>query len=78
MDTKQPPRSWNVGYLLLLVVPFIGLVITVIELPLWVEIPGLLVVVALVGTGASLMRRPDGGWRPSQTLPRGDDDGGRR
>ena len=68
-DMTQPPRAWNSGYLLLLVVPFIGLAITFIDLPRLVEIVGLVLMVSLVGIGASMMRRPQGGWRPSRTLP---------
>lgn len=73
-DMSQPPRTWNSGYLLLVVVPFIGLVITFTELPRWVDIIALALMVSLVGVGASLMRRPQGGWRPSQTLPAERDD----
>lgn len=70
----HPPRIWNSGYLLLLVVPFIGLAITFADLPRWLEIIGLALIVSLVGVGASLMRRPQGGWRPSRTLPAERDD----
>jgi hypothetical protein len=69
----SPPRTWSSGYLLIIAVPFIGLAITLFDLPRWIEIIGLVLMVSLVGAGASLMRRPRGGWRPSQTLPSGRD-----
>ena len=71
---SRPPRSWNSGYVLLLAVPFIGLAINFTDLPRWLEIIGLVLMVSLVGVGAAMMRRPQGGWRPSQTLPAERDD----
>ena len=72
--STDPRRTWRVGYVLLLTAPFIGLALTFTDPPLWVQIGGVVAILALVGTGSSLMRRRVGGWRPSETSTQPRDD----
>jgi hypothetical protein len=64
----DPRSSWRSGFAVLAVVPFIGLALTFAHPPTWLQILGVVVMVALVGTGSSMMRRRGHGWRPSETL----------
>ena len=73
--TSDPRRTWHVGFALIVAVPFIGLALTVVDPPRWLQVAGIVVMLALVATGASMMRRRIGGWRPSETLTRPQDDG---
>lgn len=68
--TKRAPTAWRTGYVLLLVIPFIGLGLTLLDPPRWLEIVGVVAILALVFTGTRLMSRRRGGWRPSDTLPK--------
>jgi hypothetical protein len=75
MDTASDPRrTWRLGYALLLIVPFIGLALIFTDPPRWLEIVGVVAILALVATGSSMMRRRVGGWRPSETSPEPRDD----
>ncbi|MEO7422821.1 MAG: hypothetical protein ABIU87_10555 [Ornithinibacter sp.] len=65
MDSTDPRTTWNTGYGLLLVVPFLGMLLTFTDPPRWLQIEGALFMVALVGVASSMMRRRPGGWRPS-------------
>ncbi|MEO5608077.1 MAG: hypothetical protein ABIQ61_06190, partial [Ornithinibacter sp.] len=65
MDSTDPRTTWNTGYSLLLVVPFLGMLLTFTDPPRWLQIPGVLVMIALVGVASRMMRRRPGGWRPS-------------
>ena len=67
--TTQPPTAWRTGYFLLLVIPFIGLGLTLVDLPRWAQIVGVLAILSLVFIGTRLMNRRQGGWRPSDNLP---------
>ncbi len=68
MNTSDPRTTWNTGYSLLLVVPFLGLLLTFTDPPRWLQIAGVVVMVALVGAASTLMRRRPGGWRPSEDV----------
>lgn len=72
--SSDPRRTWRLGYVLLLIAPFIGLVLTFTDPPRWLQIVGVVMILALVGTGSSMMRRRAGGWRPSETSPQPRDD----
>lgn len=72
MNPSDPRRAWRVGYVLLLVNPFIGLALLLTDPPRWVEAVAVVLIVTFVGVGVALLRRRSGGWRPSETL------GGRR
>ncbi len=74
MDSQKAQNRWRSGYTLLMIPPFIGLVIILFDLPRWVEIVGVVVIVLLVGVGSSLLRRRADGWRPSETLGEARDD----
>ena len=54
----------------MLVAPFIGLGLVLTDPPRWLQIVCIIAILGLVAAGASLMRRRDGAWRPSETLPR--------
>jgi len=75
MNTQPAPR-WQTGYLLLIVASLIGCLLTVTDPPTWLQIAGVVAIVALVFEGSRRLRKAHGGWRPSQTLPqdRSDDD----
>ena len=76
MNTSSDPRrTWRLGYVLLLIVPFIGLALNFTDPPRWLQIVGVVAILGLVGTASSMMRRRVGGWRPSETLtqPRHDE-----
>jgi hypothetical protein len=69
MSLSSDPRGvWRRGYVLLLVVPFIGLALVLTDPPRWLQIVGVVAILALVATGSSMMRRRAGAWRPSDTL----------
>ncbi len=68
--TKQAPTAWRNGYVLLLVIPFIGLALTLFDPPRWLQILGVIAIIGLVYTGCRLMNQRRGGWRPSDTLPK--------
>lgn len=68
MDNSDPRKTWNAGFSLLLTVPFIGLLLTLTDPPTWVQIAGAALMVALVYAAMSMIRRRQGGWRPSQDL----------
>lgn len=68
--TKQAPPAWRTGYVLLLVIPFIGLGLTFLDPPRWVQVVGVVAILALVFAGVRLMSRRRGGWLPSDTLPK--------
>jgi hypothetical protein len=72
--SSDPRRTWRLGYALLLIVPFIGLALIFTDPPRWLEIVGVVAILALVATGSSMMRRRVGGWRPSETSPEPRDD----
>jgi hypothetical protein len=57
MPTPASSRTWRLGFVLVLLVPFIGLVLTLTDPPTWLQIAGLVVMVALVGVASSLLRR---------------------
>ena len=59
---------------MLLIAPFIGLALAFTEPPRWLQILGIVAILALVGTGSSMTRRRVGGWRPSETLTQQRDD----
>ena len=61
--------SWNVGYTLLMIPPFIGLATMVFDLPRWLEIVFLVSIFALVFFGSRLVFWGRKGWQPSTTLP---------
>lgn len=65
----RPERTWNAGYTLLMLPPFLGLAVFLFELPRWVEITVVVAIVACVFFGMRLLFRTRDGWRPSQTLP---------
>ncbi|MEJ5944213.1 hypothetical protein WDZ17_02760 [Pseudokineococcus basanitobsidens] len=67
---KNAPPAWRTGYLLLLAIPFVGMALTFLDPPRWLQVTGVVVIVALVVAGTRLMRRRQGGWRPSETLPK--------
>ncbi len=65
----RQPADLAVGYVLLLLNPFIGLALLLSDPPVWVEALAVVLIVAFVGVGVSLLRRGTGGWwRPSETL----------
>ncbi|MEO6790388.1 MAG: hypothetical protein ABI249_01365 [Ornithinibacter sp.] len=68
MDSTDPRTTWNTGYSLLLVVPFLGMLLTFTDPPRWLQIIGVLVMLTLVGVASSMMRRRPGGWRPSEDV----------
>ena len=69
MVASPDPRStWRSGFVVLVVVPFIGLALTLAHPPTWLQIVGVVAMLALVGVGSSMMRRRGHGWRPSETL----------
>ena len=67
---KPIQRSWNLGYTLLMIPPFIGLATLAFDFPRWLEIVALVAILTLVFLGSRLLLwgKP-GGWRPSATLP---------
>jgi hypothetical protein len=73
--SSDPRRTWRLGYVLLLIVPFIGLILAFTDPPRWLQIVGVVATLVFVGTGSSMMRRRAGGWRPSESLaqPHNDD-----
>lgn len=72
--SSDPRRSWGFGYVLVLIVPFIGLALTSTDPPRWLQIIGIVAMLALVGTSSSMIRRRVGGWRPSETVTQPRDD----
>ena len=75
MNTSSDPRrTWRLGYVLLLIVPFIGLALTFTDPPRWLQIVGVVAILGRGGTASSMMRRRVGGWRPSETLTQPRDD----
>lgn len=72
--SSDPRRIWSLGYGILLSVPFIGLALTLTDPPRWLQLFGIVAILALVPTGSSMMRRRVGGWRPSETLTHQRDD----
>lgn len=69
MSPRDPRRAWRVGYVLLLVNPFIGLALLLTDPPRWVEALAVVLIVAFVGVGVRLLRQGTRGWwRPSETL----------
>lgn len=62
-------RSWNRGYTLLMIIPFISLPTILFDLPRWLEIVTVVAIIGLVFFGSRLLfwGKP-GGWRPSATL----------
>ena len=75
MTDSDPRRIWRLGHALLLIVPFIGLTLTFTGPPRWLQIVGLVAILALVGTASSMLHRRAGGWRPSETVTQPQDDG---
>ncbi len=73
-SAPDPRRTWRFGYALLLIAPFIGLPLVLTDPPRWLQIIAVAVILAVVGTGSSMMRRRIGGWRPSETLTQPRDD----
>lgn len=73
-SSSDPRRIWRLGNVLLLIVPFIGLALAFTDPPRWLQIVGIVAMLALVGTGSSMIRRRVGGWRPSETLTQPRDD----
>lgn len=59
---------WHSGFVVLALVPFIGLALTFAHPPTWLQVVGVVVMLGLVGVGSSMMRRRGHGWRPSETL----------
>lgn len=74
MDSLHAQNRWKSGYTLLMIPPFIGLAIILFDLPRWVEMVGVALILLLVGAGSGLLRSRAGGWRPSETLGEGRDD----
>jgi hypothetical protein len=71
MNPSSDPRdTWRLGQLVLLVTPFIGAGLTFTDPPRWLQIVGVIAIVALVWIGGTMMSRREGGWRPSETHPR--------
>lgn len=66
---SSPQRSWNLGYTLLMIPPFIGLATILFDLPVWAEVVVIGAILVCVFFGTKLLFRTKGGWRPSQTLP---------
>lgn len=66
---SRTQRTWNLGYTVLMIAPFIGLPIVVFELPRWLEIVAVAAIIALVFVGTRMFYKKNGGWRPSETLP---------
>jgi len=69
MNTR-PPSSWNTGYIFILAAPLIGGAMLVLDPPRWVQLSGVVLIIALVAAGTALMHRRRGGWLPSDTLPK--------
>jgi len=69
METR-PQNKWNLGLILLLTTPFVGLAVALIDFPLWVDIVALVAMIALLFVGSLLLFIKRGGWRPSDTLPK--------
>lgn len=67
--------TWAAGAALLYSIPFLGLILVLFDPPTWVEIVIVALIVALVATGSTLMRRRTGGWRPSETVTRNEGQG---
>lgn len=67
--TSGTQRTWNLGFTLLIIAPFIGLLIVLFDPPRWIEITAVVAIIALVFVGTRLFFRKQGGWRPSETLP---------
>lgn len=65
----SPERTWNLGYTLLLVTPFLGLATILFDLPVWAEVVVVVTILVCVFFGSKLLFRTKNGWRPSQTLP---------
>ena len=65
----NPQQAWNLGYILLLISPFVGLSAALFDAPWWYNLGVAVVIVILVYAGTRLLFRTKGGWRPSQTLP---------
>ena len=68
--TTRAPSSWNLGYIFVLTAPFVGAGIVLFDPPRWVQLAGVVVIIALVAAGTALMHRRRGGWLPSDTLPK--------
>ncbi len=71
--TQNPPQAWKTGSIVLAIVPFAVVALVFLDLPRWLEIIAMAVMVAMVGVGATLMRRRSDGWRPSETLTKPSD-----
>ena len=67
--TASAPRAWSIGSTLLMIPPFIGLAIILLDLPRWLEAVGVAAIIGLVYLGSRLLYRKQGGWQPSKTLP---------
>ena len=73
ISPRNPLQSRNTGSVVLAVVPFVAVALVFFELPLWLDIFALAGMVAMVGMGATLVRRRSDGWRPSETLTKPSD-----
>lgn len=70
MTNSKPTTRWQTGYALMMIPPLIGLVLIIGDPPTWLEIVGVVAIVALVFEGSRRLRNAHGGWRPSKTLPK--------
>ncbi len=67
--TNDARNAWQLGYVLMMLPVFIGMVLALTDPPTWLQITGVVVILVLVFVGSRLMFRKRGGWRPSDTLP---------
>ncbi|WP_299036037.1 hypothetical protein [uncultured Pseudokineococcus sp.] len=66
-SSPDPRRTWSTGLALLGLAALLGLLVTLVEPPLWASVAVLVVMLVLVTAGGASIRRRDGGWRPSET-----------
>lgn len=67
--TTPAPRSWTTGFTLLLASSFIGLLTIVLDLPRWLDLTIVVLIIVLVFIGSRMAFSKRGGWQPSKTLP---------
>lgn len=74
---SDPRRSWRLGSMLLMANVPIGALLNFTDPPRWLQIIGVITIVAFVGVGSRLLFwGRGGGWRPSETLGGPRDDAG--
>lgn len=69
MMKRSLQRNWDLGYTLLMIPPFIGVLTLVFDFPRWLEVVAGVAIVALVFFGSRLLFWTRPGWQPSKTLP---------